>query len=193
MVGTEHQFTTVSPLRTSCSSIRRAFYFPTLGITRDLQRDNAIREGEVFNVLMDFKYVLQTILTSLREIGPGEEHDDIVIQAFQELTDNYLIRYGSAFTVKKEYKARGCHRICKEGCSVCDILLQGNKVQSRVTSKKIPIKQRFTCESKWAVLVINCATCKAQFVGTSAQSIAAYVESTKHAKCKVTIFVDCVY
>ena len=55
------------------------------GIHQCLNTDNGIMEGEVFNLLNDFKYVLQSIATSLQEIGVDEEGnqtDDILVESF---------------------------------------------------------------------------------------------------------------
>merc|ERR1712147_269919 len=70
------------------------------GIWRCLITDNGIQEGEVFNLLNDFKFALKSIATSLQEMGPDQktgETDDLVIQAFTQLSENFLLRFEEAF------------------------------------------------------------------------------------------------
>jgi len=153
-----------------------ALDFYNHGIWRCLITDNGIPEGEVFNMLNDFKFALKSIATSLQEMGPDQasgETDDLVIQSFTQLSENFLLRFEEAFDTGVKYVANGCNAIHTRNCMACDLLVEGTQVISLKGSKKFKIRDRYTCESTWTVFAITCTDCKTQYVGTTVPSIAS--------------------
>jgi len=145
------------------------------GIWRSLITDNGIQEGEVFNLLNDFKFALKSIATSLQEMGPDQktgETDDLVIQAFTQLSENFLLRFEEAFDTGVKYVPNGCNAIHTRNCQACDLLVEGTQIISLKGSKKFKIRDRYTCESTWVVYAITCTDCKTQYVGTTVPSSA---------------------
>ena len=149
--------------------------FYSLGIWRCLITDNGIQEGEVFNLLNDFKFALKSIATSLQEMGPDQktgETDDLVIQAFTQLSENFLLRFEEAFDTGVKYVPNGCNAIHTRNCQACDLLVEGVQIISLKGSKKFKIRDRYTCETTWVVYAITCTDCKTQYVGTTVPSSA---------------------
>ena len=150
-------------------------FFYSLGIWRCLITDNGIQEGEVFNLLNDFKFALKSIATSLQEMGPDQktgETDDLVIQAFTQLSENFLLRFEEAFDTGVKYVPNGCNAIHTRNCQACDLLVEGVQIISLKGSKKFKIRDRYTCETTWVVYAITCTDCKTQYVGTTVPSSA---------------------
>ena len=129
----------------------------------------------MFNVLNDFKYVLQSIATSLQEIGVDEEGnqtDDILVESFVQLSQRFSERFENAFGVRsKNFLKNGCFVVHKSNCLACSMLVEGHKVMSLKRQKKFAIRGRFTCESVWCIFALTCSTCRQQFVGSSIASI----------------------
>jgi superfamily II RNA helicase len=145
------------------------------GIWRCLITDNGIQEGNVFNLLNDFKFALKSIATSLQEMAPDQktgESDDLVVQAFTQLSENFLVRFEEAFDTGVKYVPNGCNAIHTRNCQACDLLVEGTQIISLKGSKKFKIRDRFTCETTWVVYAITCTDCKTQFVGTTVPSSA---------------------
>jgi len=152
-----------------------ALDFYNHGIWRCLITDNGIQEGNVFQLLNDFKFALKSIATSLQEMGPDQstgESDDIVVQAFTQLSENFLLRFEEAFDTGVKYVPNGCNVICTRNCKACDMLVEGTQIISLKGSKKFKIRDRFTCETTWVVYAITDTDSKTQFVGTTVSSCA---------------------
>merc|ERR1711962_1064790 len=139
------------------------------GVYKSLIKDNGVREGNVFNLLKEFLIVLQTISTSLKQMAPGEEdEEDLLILAFEQLTDSFKMRFDKAFDIRKDYKAKGCYAVHNNNCPACDVIIESNAISSISGGGKkgVRLRERFTCASSWVVLVITCKPCKTQYVGT---------------------------
>merc|ERR1711990_1357327 len=123
------------------------------GVYKSLVKDNGVREGEVFALLKDFLLVLQTISTSLKQMAPVEEgeEEDLLVLAFDQL----------AIAFKKEYKAKGCYAIHNHNCEACEIIVESNTISGIQGGGKkgVKLRERFTCESSWVVLVVTCKNC----------------------------------
>jgi hypothetical protein len=108
-------------------------------------------------------------------MGPDQktgETDDLVIQAFTQLSENFLLRFEEAFDTGVKYVPNGCSVICTRNCQACDLLVEGTQIVSLKGSKKFKIRDRYTCESTWVVYVITSTDGKMQYVGTTVSSVA---------------------
>ena len=108
-------------------------------------------------------------------MGPDQktgETDDLVIQAFTQLSENFLLRFEEAFDTGVKYVPNGCNAIHTRNCQACDLLVEGTQIISLKGSKKFKIRDRYTCETTWVVYAITCTDCKTQYVGTTVPSSA---------------------
>ena len=108
-------------------------------------------------------------------MGPDQktgETDDLVIQAFTQLSENFLLRFEEAFDTGVKYVPNGCNAIHTRNCQACDLLVEGVQIISLKGSKKFKIRDRYTCETTWVVYAITCTDCKTQYVGTTVPSSA---------------------
>jgi len=150
------------------------------GVYKSLVKDNGVREGEVFALLKDFLLVLQTISTSLKQMAPVEEgeEEDLLVLAFEQLAIAFKLKFDKAFDIKKEYKAKGCYAIHNHNCEACEIIVESNTISGIQGGGKkgVKLRERFTCESSWVVLVVTCKNCKTQYVATCMVTVAKKVK-----------------
>ena len=74
------------------------------GVVRNLILDNKVPEGEVFNILNDFKLTLKTVETSLTEIGHqfGDKFGEhqILLDSIKAINDRSAFIFGHFWTFR---------------------------------------------------------------------------------------------
>jgi len=150
------------------------------GVYKSLVKDNGVREGEVFALLKEFMLVLQTISSSLKQmVREGEEEEDLLMVAFDQLSMSFKLKFDKAFDIRKEYKAKGCYAVHNFNCDACEIIVESSTISGIQGGGKkgVKLRERFTCASSWVVLVVTCKNCKQQYVATCMVTVAAKVKS----------------
>merc|ERR1719234_1587656 len=121
------------------------------GVYKSLVKDNGVREGE---------------------------EEDLLVLAFDQLAIAFKLKFDKAFDIKKEYKAKGCYAIHNHNCEACEIIVESNTISGIQGGGKkgVKLRERFTCESSWVVLVVTCKNCKTQYVATCMVTVAKKVK-----------------
>ena len=109
------------------------------GIVQDIVHDNGVKEGDVFNLLKDFKFCLQTISTSMVEMGPSKGMTDTVILSFTQLSSQFTETFDKAYSIKTKGKTKGGNVIHPENCDACQ-LLNVSKFQEQIFLFSFPPK-----------------------------------------------------
>jgi hypothetical protein len=91
-------------------------------ITQDIVHDNGVKEGNIFNLLKDFKFCLQTISTSMVEMGPSKGMTDTVITCFTQLSSQFAEIFDKAYSIRAKGKTKGGNVIHPENCDACQLL-----------------------------------------------------------------------
>ena len=111
------------------------------GVSKSLVRDNMLQEGELFNLLRDALLVLQTLSTSLQEMA--ENHDDLLVMAFNQLKGNFEEKFYKAFPHNRLWQKHGCHIVHEANCAACNLLVSGSTVHSLKSTKKVSCPSYF--------------------------------------------------
>ena len=59
----------------------------------------------------------------------------------------------------------------RRDCLVCPMLIEANAFRSTTTNEKIHIRSRLTCSSMNIIYILQCKTCKLQYVGQTTRSL----------------------
>ena len=76
-----------------------ALDFYNHGIAAAIRKDNNLKQGEDFTMLQDFMLVLLSIRTSLAELEPFSEDDDIV-KTFHVVTEEFMSKFSKAYSTR---------------------------------------------------------------------------------------------
>ena len=120
------------------------------------------------------RYCLQTISTSISEMGPSEPGmNDTVVECFSQLSTNFSNKFNESFSIRKTGKGKmwGGNKIHSENCLACELLLTGNQVKSVANSRPFSIRGSYDCQTPWVVFSVNCVKCKKIVIGISTKAV----------------------
>lgn len=75
-----------------------AWDFYNHGILTAIQDDNGLKQGEDYNLLCDFSLVLKVLKTTLSELKPIDENDQI-IRTLNIVEKNYSYNFSKAYGI----------------------------------------------------------------------------------------------
>lgn len=73
-----------------------AWDFYNHGISAAIENDNGLKQGADFDLLRDFALVLKVIKTSLSELEPVDENDQ-VLRTFNIVEENFYYKFKKAY------------------------------------------------------------------------------------------------
>ena len=83
-------------------------------------------------MLRDGLLVLKTLSTSLSEMAGNKE--DLLVLAFNQLGDMFEEKFYEAFPHNRMFTKRGCRVVHETNCAACQVLVEGDKIQSCPTN-----------------------------------------------------------
>jgi hypothetical protein len=75
-----------------------AWDFYNHGIVAAIMNDNGLKQGADFDLLRDFALVLKVIKTSLSELEPADENDQ-VLRTFNIVEENFYDKFKKAYAI----------------------------------------------------------------------------------------------